>query len=98
MAERRTHPIVFAPVGQKPLRPPFPEVSYTDAASLKAAVKAAVRRYYRDLTAVSVDLGASWRRGEGRAYVVTPHGHADLRFYPVTPRITAAMASPEGLL
>lgn len=98
MAERRTHPIVFAPVGQKPLRAPFPQVSYTDASSLKAAVKVAARRYYPDLTAVSVDLGVSWRRGEGRAYVVTPHGHADLRFYPVTPRITAAMASPEGLL
>ena len=83
----------FAPIGARVVRVPVEH-----APSLKAAVKVAARRYYPDLTAVSVDLGASWRRGEGRAYVVTPRGPADLRFYPVTPKITAAMAYPEGLL
>lgn len=63
---RRVVGVIFQPEGRKPMRSPYPQVSFVDRRSLRSQVGAAVRRYWPRAVEVMVELRGSWRDVTGQ--------------------------------
>ncbi|MDI3331439.1 MAG: hypothetical protein QJR09_12030 [Micrococcus sp.] len=84
MAEkRRRNQIVLQPRDEKPLRKPYPWVSYTDRAELARSVEKAARHYWPTARKIHAEVRYPWQACTGEIVITASYGTVIARFSPV---------------